>query len=147
MSYLPLADFAGMGVFGLYPGEDGAMVLPCADSGSPGGIVNEAADAGVPVPARERRGHRVRSCGGQHQEARRSAGCRRERVWHAAADVHQAAFADRGHMAVGVHQQFPGHDEEDLIAGGVDMQRRPAGCRRDGAGDNGGSAGRGRWPG
>jgi hypothetical protein len=62
MSCLSLAGYARTGVFGLYPGEDGMMVLPCADSGSPGGIVNEAAGAGVPVPARERRGHRVRSC-------------------------------------------------------------------------------------
>jgi hypothetical protein len=64
-------------------------------------------------------------------------------VWHATADVHEATFSDRGHMAVSVHQQFPGQDEEDLIEGGVDMKRRPGGCRRDSAGDDGGSSGRG----
>ena len=114
------------------------MVLLCADSGS-----RAESSTTLRVPARERRDHPVRSCGVQQQEARRSVGCRRERVWHATADVHKATFADRGHMAVSVQQQLPGQDEEDLIGGGVDMQRRPGGCRRDSAGDDGGSSGRG----
>ena len=95
-----------------------------------------------PVPGRERRGHPVRSCVVYSTRKRAGVPGVVANVWHAAADVHEAAFADRGHMAVSVHQQFPGQDEEDLIAGGVDMQRRPGGSRRDSAGDDDGSAGR-----
>ena len=89
-------------------------------------------DAGLPGPAR----------GVQDKEARWTVGCRRERVWHAVADAHEAAFGDRGHLAVSVHEQHPGQDEEGLIGCGVDMQRRPGGGGGDSAGDDDGGASR-----
>src|ERR1700739_2394848 len=79
----------------------------------------------------------------QDEEARRPVGWRRERVRRAGADVHEATLGDRGYPAQSAHEQHRGQDEEGLIAGAVDMQRRPAGGGGDSAGDDAGGASRG----
>ena len=56
------------------------------------------------------------------------------------ADVHQAAFGDRGHLVVSAHEQHPGQDEGGLIGRGVDMQRRPGGGGDSAGDDNGGAS-------
>ena len=73
-------------------------------------------DAGLPGPARSV----------QHEEARRTAGCRRECVRDAAADVHEAAFGDRGHLAVSVHDR-PRTRRRGLIGHGFAVERRSGG--------------------
>jgi hypothetical protein len=42
-------------------------------------------------------------------------------VRHAATDVYQAAFRDRGQLPAGVHEEHSGQDEEGLLGGGMDM--------------------------
>ena len=80
--------------------------------------------------------------GVQDEEARRSAGWCRECVRCAPADADQAAFGDRGYLAVIANEQDPGQDVDGLIGGGVGVQRWPAGRRGHGAGDHDGRASR-----
>ena len=85
-------------VFVLVPGVDDSIVR-CVLIRVRGGIVSDCGHRRPGASPRRRRSSGRVVSGVQHEEACRSVGCCRECVRRAVADVHEAAFADRGHLA------------------------------------------------